>query len=67
MATGSWYRGTPAALVEISPVAVPGSGLAAGDISNAAGKALGAPVVGVPGTGPLPIYLDMWLTDLDLL
>jgi hypothetical protein len=52
MAAGSWYRGTPAALVEISPVAVPDPGLAAGDISNAACKALDAPVAGVPGTGP---------------
>lgn len=63
MANGSWYRGTPAALVEISPVAVPGAGLGAGDISNAACKALGAPAAGVPGTGLLPVYLDIWLTD----
>ena len=59
MAAGSWYRGKKtAALVEISPVAVPDSGLAAGDISSAACKALGAPVAGVPGTGPR-IYLDI--------
>jgi hypothetical protein len=63
-AKGSWYRGTLAALVEISPVAVLDSGSGAGDISNAACEALGAPVAGVPGTGPLPIYLGMWLTDL---
>jgi hypothetical protein len=50
-AKGSWYRGTPAALVEISPVAVPDPGLAAGDISSAACKALGAPLAGVPGHG----------------
>ena len=51
-AKGSWYRGTSAALVEISPVAVPDSGLAAGDISNAAGKALGAPVAAFLARNP---------------
>jgi hypothetical protein len=43
--------------VEISPVAVPGAGFGAEDISSAVWKALGAPVTGDPGTGPL-IYLD---------
>jgi hypothetical protein len=50
--------GHAAALVGISPVAVPDPGLAAGDISNAAGKALGAPLAGIPGTDPR-IYLDI--------
>jgi hypothetical protein len=35
-------------------MAVPGPGLAAGNISNAACKAQGTPLAGVPGTGPLP-------------
>jgi hypothetical protein len=62
-AKGSWYRGTSAALVEISPVAVPGSGFGAKGIGNAACKALGAPAAGVPGTGLPSIYLDTSLTD----
>jgi hypothetical protein len=50
--------GHAAALVGISPVAVPDPGLAAGDISNAACKAMGAPLAGIPGTDPR-IYLDI--------
>jgi hypothetical protein len=50
--------GHAAALVGISPVAVPDPGLAAGDISNAAGEALGAPLAGIPGTDPR-IYLGI--------
>jgi len=49
-AAGSWQGGTPAALLGISPVAVPDIGFDAGNISNAASTVLAGPVASVRGT-----------------
>jgi hypothetical protein len=58
--------GHAAALVELSPVAVPDSGFGAGDISNAGSKVLAVSIASAAGTGyPSPaIYLDRSLTNL---
>jgi hypothetical protein len=58
--------GHAAALVELSPVAVPDSGFGAGDVSNAGSKVLAVSLASAAGMGypSRAIYLDRSLTNL---